>query len=139
MPPGSDAPISLVVPFRDDGRIVLVKQFRELWKLASWECPAGHAEPGETPEETARRELSEETGYSARTLERLLEIRASAKVPNRFTLFAARGLEEGVPHPDPGEELEVGIFSSAQVAALIARGEIVHAPSLVALLLVSRG
>lgn len=133
------APISLAVPFLDDGRIVLVKQFREKWQLSSWECPAGHGEPGESPEATARRELAEETGYSARRLERLMAVRASAKVPNVFTLFTARELTAGTPHPDPGEELEVGIFTQDEVRALVKKGEVVHAPSLVALLLVLGG
>lgn len=128
-------PISLVVPFLEDGRIVLVRQFRSVWGRSSWECPAGHAEPGETPEAAARRELSEETGYTARRFVELCEIRASAKVPNPFTLFAAHELTAGEPHPDPGEDLEVGVFTREEIGALFLQGEVIHAPSLVALLL----
>jgi ADP-ribose pyrophosphatase len=131
------APISLAVPLLEDGRVVLVKQFREKWGLASWECPAGHAEPGETPEAACLRELAEETGYKAGRLQRLISLRPSGKVPNVFTLFAAHALTPGEAHPDPGEELTVGTFTRDEVQALVKAGEIVHGPSLVALLLVS--
>jgi len=129
-------PIALVVPVKDDGRIVLVKQHRPAWGFASWECPAGHAEPGESPKVAARRELAEETGYCARRVELLLEVRAGAKIANPYTLFTAGGLEEGPPHPDSDEEILVADFTKQEIGAMIARGEIVHAPSLVALLLV---
>jgi ADP-ribose pyrophosphatase len=129
------APLSLVVPFLADGRIVLVRQFRYAWGTSSWECPAGHAEAGETPEVAARRELEEETGYRAPVLERLGELRASAKMSAVFTLFIGRGLTAGVPHPDADEELIVRAFSRAEVEALVAAGEIVHGPSLAGLFL----
>lgn len=128
-------PISLAVPLLDDGRIVLVWQYRPTWQRASWECPAGHAEDGESPEAAARRELEEETGYRAKRFVRLGEIRASAKVANVFTLFTAHELTEGEPHPDADEEIEVRAFTPAAVRALVAEGSIVHAPSLVALLM----
>src|SRR5581483_7775692 len=124
--PQHDAPISLAVPFLDDGRIVLVRQFRATWGRSSWECPAGHAEPGESPEEAARRELAEETGYRAARFAKLCSMRASAKVPNVFTLFTAHELTAGEPHPDPGEELEVGTFTRDEVAAIFQQGELIH-------------
>jgi ADP-ribose pyrophosphatase len=132
-------PVSLVVPLLDDGRVVLVRQHRPVWNRSSWECPAGHAEPGESPETAARRELAEETGYAATRFERLIEVRASAKVSNPFTLFVARGLAAGTAHPDADEEIETRAFAWREVEGLMAAGEIVHAPSLVALLLASRG
>ncbi len=126
-------PISLAVPVLDDGRIVLVRQYRPTWRRASWECPAGHAEPGETPEEAARRELVEETGYRAGRLVRLAELRASARVANVFTLFAAHDLVAGPPRPDADEDLEVRAFAREEIRGLVAAGELIHAPSVVGL------
>ncbi len=126
-------PIALVVPVLADERIVLVRQHRYAWGFASWECPAGHADPGETPEEAARRELVEETGYRARTLEPLGAVRASAKVANVFHLFRARDLTAGEAEPDDEEDIEAKAFSRSEVAGLLERGEIVHAPSIAAL------
>jgi ADP-ribose pyrophosphatase len=55
-----------VVATADDGRIVMVRQWRHAAGRAIWELPAGTRETGEDPDATARRELTEETGYSAR-------------------------------------------------------------------------
>src|SRR5579862_1516235 len=49
----------------DDGRVVLVRQWRHAVGRATWEVPAGTREEGEPPDVTARRELAEETGYTA--------------------------------------------------------------------------
>jgi ADP-ribose pyrophosphatase len=131
-------PISLAVPFLTEARIVLVRQFRYAWGRPSWECPAGHAEPGESPEECARRELAEETGYRAQKLELLYTLYPSAKVSAAYSLFRARDLEAGAQHLDADEEVEVRAFDVKDVKALLASGEIVHGPSVTALLLALR-
>src|SRR5579872_2017724 len=128
-------PVSLVVPILDDGRIVMVRQYRPVWKKTTWECPAGHAEEGETPEQVAARELEEETGYRARRLTRLCEVRGSAKIANPFTLFSGHDLTPGPPKPDVDEAIEIAAFSHDALRDLVERGEILHAPSLVALLM----
>lgn len=127
--------ISLAVPFLDDGRIVLVRQFRYAWRRDSWECPAGHAEPGESPDECARRELAEETGYTAAKLRLLYELYPSAKVSARYSLFTALDLVRGSQHLDEDEEVEVKPFTVPEVRGLLRAGEIVHGPSVTALLL----
>jgi ADP-ribose pyrophosphatase len=128
-------PVSMAVPCLDDGRIVLVRQFRHAWRQATWECPAGHAEPGESPEAAALRELAEETGYRAARLERLHAIRPSARQSSVFTLFLASGLASGPPAPDADEEIEVGVFTPAAVRRLLENGELIHGPSVTAVAL----
>lgn len=98
----------VILPLLDDGRAVFVRQWRA--PLARWivELPAGRVEEGEDPEETALRELEEETGYSAEFMERV----ASACVSPGYSdevihMFIARGLREGSPHPEAGEFLGV--------------------------------
>ena len=56
-----------VVATTDDDRVVLVRQWRHAAGRALWELPAGTREPDEDPAATARRELTEETGYAAAT------------------------------------------------------------------------
>ncbi len=101
----------VILPLLDDGRAVFVRQWRA--PLGRWilELPAGRIESGEDPEETALRELEEETGYSAESIERI----ASACVSPGYSdevihMFIARKLREGRPHPEAGELLSVVIM-----------------------------
>ena len=64
----------VVLPVLADGRIVLIRQYRHAAGQYLWELVAGHKEPHETFAEGARRELKEETGYTARRFRKLLEI-----------------------------------------------------------------
>src|SRR5512144_280376 len=61
----------LIVPVRDDGRLVVERQFRYPLNRVMIEFPAGKLDPGESPIATAKRELIEEAGYEARTWKRL--------------------------------------------------------------------
>ncbi|MHA1993643.1 MAG: NUDIX hydrolase [Candidatus Hodarchaeales archaeon] len=63
---------SAIIPILDDGRILLVKQYRYSIREETLEIPAGKIDKGETAEECAKRELTEETGYTAAKLEFLL-------------------------------------------------------------------
>ena len=83
-----------VAPLLDDGRLLLVEQYRHAagdWML---EIPAGRLEEGESPEDAVRRELEEETGHRASHVEKLYEyLPAPGFCSERITLFVARGLE----------------------------------------------
>src|SRR5688572_28543588 len=59
---------SAIVPLLNDGRVVLLRQYRYAIRKTLWEIPAGNLDPGEAPEACALRELKEETGYTAKTL-----------------------------------------------------------------------
>jgi ADP-ribose pyrophosphatase len=94
----------------DDGRVLVVRQYRYAMQRAYVELPAGKIDPGETPLQTARRELLEETGYTAREWSHLTQIHPAIGFSNELLdIFVARGLEA---HPqgndlDPGEMIEV--------------------------------
>src|SRR5215467_10676378 len=64
---------AVVMPVDDRKRVLLVKQYRLPARRYMWELPAGRVDPGETPLQAARRELTEETGCKARRLKKLVE------------------------------------------------------------------
>ena len=65
------APSVVLIPIEDDGRVVIVRQYRAPLDRELWEFPAGRLNDGESPEDAARRECEEEIGYVPRRLERL--------------------------------------------------------------------
>jgi ADP-ribose pyrophosphatase len=126
-----------IVAVAEDGSVLLVRQYRHAAKELLWEIPAGGREPGESPLETARRELSEETGYAA---EAWLGVGATFLAPGYstelFWYFRATGLtRSGDPHPDPDEVLEARSFTPVEVADLVFRGQLRDAKTLAGLAL----
>lgn len=105
MHPGAAAMVAL----GDDGRVLVVRQWRYAMDRAYVEIPAGKIDPGETSLQTARRELLEETGYAAREWGRLLQLHPAIGFSNEvMDVYVARGLEQrGGGAPDHGEFLEV--------------------------------
>jgi len=124
-----------VVPITTDGRIVLVRQFRAGVRAITLEPPGGLVEPGQTPEQTAARELLEETGYAGQ-IERLGWVHPNpAILNNRVHLFVARDAS-CVTEPTfdgKGEFCEVARFTPAQVARCMTQGDITHVIGLAAL------
>ena len=118
-----------VVPLLDDGRVVLVRQWRFGIGGFSLEVPGGLVEPGEDPAATAARELEEETGYRAERVERLGQVDTNpALFTNRMTFWLATGLERitAEPEGDGEEELEAVIVPLDEVTGMILDGRISH-------------
>ncbi len=65
---------SAIVPVTDDGKIILVEQFRKPIEKVSLEIPAGKLDKGENPDHCAVRELQEETGYTSKNIRKILTI-----------------------------------------------------------------
>jgi ADP-ribose pyrophosphatase len=102
------------------GKLVVVRQERPAAGRILNELPAGKVDPGETPEQAARRELSEETGYVAHTLMHLLDIYPSPGYTSEVvSFFWAPDPLPGPSHPDAGEEMEVSLLAASQVRALL--------------------
>jgi ADP-ribose pyrophosphatase len=124
------------LPVHEDGRVVLVRQYRYAVDAFVWELPAGRRDPGETPEEGARRELEEEVGLRPAALEPLLVFWTTPGFCDEVMhLFRATGLEPVPPRPEADERIESATFTLEEATAMIARGEVREGKTLVALLL----
>ena len=125
-----------IVPVLDDGRVVLVKQCRYPLGTLLWEIPAGKLDHGEAedPDECAKRELSEETGYDAAHWQRLVSIATTPGFSDEIIhLYKAWGLQEYAQHTDEDEFIGVRAFSPEQLRKMIAEGELYDAKTLCAL------
>ncbi len=114
-----------VIPVLDDGRLVLVRQYRYPLGKVLLEFPAGKLEMGEATLACAQRELAEETGYTATEWAFAGEIHnAAAYSTESIWLWFARGLVPGAQNLDTGEFVEVARLSESELDALALRGEL---------------
>lgn len=130
---------AVTVPVLEDGRVVLVRQLRYPFATHILELPAGKLSPGEDPAQAAARELLEETGWSAGTLEPLVSIMTTpAFCDEVLHLFLARGLRlspDG-PRREEGEfSMSVALYTMEEIFGMIAAGEIRDAKTIVGLYL----
>ena len=128
------APAVAVIAELPDGRFALVRQYRKPVERTVLEVVASIREPGETAVEAARRELLEETGYSAVTLTRLGTCYPSpGYVDEQIDLFHAQLAREPVATSlDEDENVCMECYTSTEISAMIDRGEIQDAKTLLA-------
>ncbi len=137
--PGAAAIVALEEGPGTEPGVHLLRQYRYAVGAVLWEIPAGIVEPGETPEVCARRELREETGLLAGTLERLLTIHTSPGFSDeRVELFLARALEQTEPDLEEGETVEVHRLPLSRCLELIEDGAITNGIAVAGLLRVAR-
>lgn len=124
-----------VLPIQDDGRVVLVRQWRYPLERDSIEIPAGRVEGDDDPEATARRELEEEAGLRAERIEPLAVVMtAPGYTTERLYIYLATGLEHVGQQLEEDEHVELLHVTLDEALAMIESGEIDDAKTVVALL-----
>jgi ADP-ribose pyrophosphatase len=106
-------------------RILLERQYRHAAESYLWELPAGRIDPGERALAAAKRELLEETGYTARNWKRILKFFASPGfVAEPMTVFWARHLKAGQAQPEADEVIEQRLVPLSRAVQMVRRGTI---------------
>jgi ADP-ribose pyrophosphatase len=122
----------MMIPLLDDGRLVLERQYRYPVGQVMIEFPAGKLDPGEDILECAKRELQEETGYTAREWARAGVLHPVISYSTEFIeVWFARGLVQGQARLDQGEFLEVFTATPAEIMRWCRDGRITDAKTLV--------
>lgn len=128
-----------IVPVHDDGRVTLVRQYRTAVDRLMLEAPAGTCDVnGEPREVTARRELAEEAGLEATSMEVLLETFNTPGISDQFTtIYLATGLSPVPVRPMGIEEghMTIETIALSDVDALIADGTLLDETTVLGLLL----
>ncbi|BBU27827.1 ADP-ribose pyrophosphatase [Burkholderia sp. THE68] len=115
----------MILPVFDDGRVLLERQFRYPVGKVLLEFPAGKLDPNEDELTCAKRELQEETGYTAREWTFLTRIHPVISYSTEFIdIYLARGLSSGDAKLDEGEFLETFIADEAQLMNWVKDGTI---------------
>jgi len=123
-----------VVPLKDNGTVVLIKQFRHAAGGFIYEIPAGKLHPGEDPRDCAARELEEEIGYQPGKLELLSSIfTAPGFTDEVIHIYKATSMTKGRQHLDRDEVLEVVEVSLQEAIEMIHAGTIRDAKTMVGL------
>ena len=125
----------VVLPVLDDGRVVLVRQYRHATRQYLWELVAGRMDPGETPKRAAARELLEETGYRAKRYSVFLDVFPTPGfLEERMFILLAEGLTAGEAQPEEDEKIEVRAYSLKELKEMIHRGKLRDAKSVAGIL-----
>lgn len=115
-----------ILPVLPDGRIVMVRQYRNALERETLEIPAGCRDS--TTEDTgycAAREMEEETGYKSSHVEYLLSLRTTVAFCDEFIdVYVAKDLEPGTRHLDDSESIDVEIYSLEELCQMIYEGKI---------------
>lgn len=124
-----------VVPVTEDGKILMVSQYRNALERYTLEIPAGGLNAGESTAAAAARELEEETGYASKDLEILLSIRTTVAFCNeKIDIYVAKNLVKTHQHLDEDEYLNVGAYTLGELEQMIFERKIEDSKTISALL-----
>jgi ADP-ribose pyrophosphatase len=119
---------AVMMPVDENGRILLVRQYRLPARRYLWELPAGTLDPGEPPLRAAKRELAEETGYHAKKWTKIGEFYPSPGfLSEKMTVYLATQLTAGEAQPMEDERIVTRWFTARQMDDMIRTGKILDA------------
>ncbi len=122
----------MIIPILDDGQVVMERQWRYPLARSFIEFPAGKIDAGEPPLETCRRELREETGYSAERFTFVARINNAISYSNEhIDLYLAEGLTAGERKLDDGEFLDVLKVQPSQILEWVRDGTITDVKTII--------
>src|SRR5260370_9148294 len=125
----------VVLPVLPDGRIVMVRQYREDTRQYLWELVAGRMEHGESPKQGAQRELIEETGYRAKKFTVFLDVFPTPGfLEERMYILLAEGVSAGDAAPEEDEKIVVAAYTRKQLEQMMRTGKLKDAKSIAGLL-----
>lgn len=122
----------VILPVFDDGRVLLERQFRYPLGRVFIEFPAGKIDPGEEPLACARRELQEETGYTADSWQFVSTIHnAIAYSDEHLDMFVARGLTAGPRQLDDNEFLDIFTATIPELLEMVRSGQVTDVKTII--------
>jgi ADP-ribose pyrophosphatase len=129
-----------VIPFVDKKTVVLVRQYRHPVRKTTLELPAGKLDPGENALACVRRELKEETGYTAKKVKPLLDYWPTPAFANEvLKIYLAWDLIPGKHQPDEDEFIEPVVMSFDKALGLVKSGKIMDSKTVIGLLACKAG
>ena len=125
----------VVLPMFPNGDILLIRQYRHAARESLWELVAGRIEAGENPQVAARRELLEETGYTARRFRRMFSAYPTPGfVSEQMIMFVAEDLRAGDSRPESDERIASRRFSARELQRMMRRGTLRDSKSIAGIL-----
>lgn len=126
---------SIILAIKENGKILMERQFRKPLERVVLELPAGKIDPDEDPMQTAVRELEEETGYVAGYIKPLISYNTTCGYSNELLhIYICRDLSEGKKHWDETECLEVYEYDADEIIEMIKNKEILDSKTIVGIL-----
>lgn len=147
MPNGREVTIDVVrhpksvvlIPVPEQGHITLIRQYRYAVNRFLWELPAGSVDPGETPEQAARRECHEEIGQVPETIVRMAAMHPTPGYCDEEMVFfklSGFSVPDEKAELDEDEDIEVQVFELREARDMVRRGEITDMKTVVGLTLI---
>ncbi|MCX7708823.1 MAG: NUDIX hydrolase [Clostridia bacterium] len=130
---------SAVIPINENGEMYMVRQYRKPLEKVSLEIPAGKLDPGEDPQVCAGRELKEETGLDAETVQHIVSIHTTPGFCNEVIhMYVATGLTEGESCADEDEFISAEKIAVPELIKMVLNHEITDAKSIIGILIADK-